>query len=213
VGYGDVEQAEGWQLLLTATGYTQRKPNVDPDANTRQAITALDDWDETGFCRISAALERLHPAQDAIVFAAREATRGPSAVLDGAKLHAHLDALKRGTEEDRAAFATFDKRVISVTLCQHLSTLVHVTQTVKPTRLSSNDPKQETVQLARERLHAWYRDWSETALDCSLSRSPHFNRNREAPHSCLVTRQRDYWRSESGRRSIRRYAFLQTPIF
>jgi hypothetical protein len=162
-GYGDAEQAEGWQLLLAASGYAPQKPGQDADAAARQAIVELDDWDEAGYRRIHAALQRLHPEQDAFVFAGLEANRGPSAVLGVAILLDRLDQLQGGSEADRAAIATLEKRGITASVREHLRGLVALAQAAK----AGDAPVAESVptaqQQALEALYAWHRDWSETA--------------------------------------------------
>jgi hypothetical protein len=162
-GYGDAEQAEGWQLLLAASGYATQKPAQDADAVARQAIIDLDDWDEAGYRRIHAALERLHPEQDAFVFAGLEANRGPTAVLGVAILLDRLDQLQAGSEADRAAIATLEKRGITANVREHLRGLVSVAQAAKPGDAPVVETVPATQPQALEALHAWHRDWSETA--------------------------------------------------
>jgi hypothetical protein len=163
-GYGDAEQAEGWQLLLAAAGYAAPRPAQDADAVARQAITELDDWDEAGYRRIHAALERLHPAQDAFVFAGLEPNRGPTAVLGVAILLDRLDQLETGSDADRAAIATLEKRGISAAVRQHLRGLVALAQSAKPAGpAAAFEGAPSMQQQALQALYAWYRDWSETA--------------------------------------------------
>lgn len=162
-GYNDAEQAEGWQLLLASTGYAAQKLGLNADAAARQAITELDDWDESGYRRIHAALERLHPEQDAVLFAGLEASRGPSAVLGIAKLLDRLDLMEKGSEGERAAIATLGKRGINSKLRQHLRSLVAIAQAAKPMDLPTEAPIPDSQQQALEALYAWHRDWSETA--------------------------------------------------
>jgi hypothetical protein len=163
-GYSDVEQAEGWKLLLAATGYAQPKTSPDADATARQAITELDNWDESGFRRIHAALERHHPEQDAFVFAGLEPSHGPAAVLGVLKLLDRLDQLTQGNEAERAAIATITKRGITPVIRKHLRTLVAVAQSVGPVDAPlALNATSEAQQRALEALFAWYKDWSETA--------------------------------------------------
>ena len=162
-GYGEPEQAEGWRLLLGATGYAAQKLDVDADTEARHAINEIDNWDESGYRRIHAALERLHPAQDAFVFTGLEASTGPSAVLGVAKLLDRLDQLQKGTNADRAAIATLEKRGINTQMRTHLRSLVTVAQAAKPVELPTDPAPPDTQQQALELLYAWYRDWSETA--------------------------------------------------
>jgi hypothetical protein len=162
-GYSDAEQADGWQLLLAATGYSPEKSNVDADARARQALTELDNWDETGFRRIHAALERLHPEQDAFVFAGLEVSRGPAAILGVSKLLTRLAQLENGSEAERAAIATLTKRGITKELREHLRGLVTVAQTVTDDLPQTATVLTEAQQKALEALAAWHKDWSETA--------------------------------------------------
>jgi hypothetical protein len=163
-GYSDAEQAEGWKLLLAATGYSQPKATADADAAARQAITELDDWDEAGFRRIHAALERHHPEQDAFVFAGLEPSRGSAAVLGVSKLLDRLDQLEKGTEAERAAVATLTKRGITPEVRAHLRSLLVLAQPVGPINAPpAPDTSSEAQQRTLETLSAWYKDWSETA--------------------------------------------------
>jgi len=163
-GYSDTEQTEGWKLLLAATGYAQPKPAADADAAARKAITELDDWDEAGFRRIHAALERHHPEQDAFVFAGLEPSRGSAAVLGVSKLLDRLNQLEQGTEAERAAIATLTKRGITPEVRAHLHSLLVLAQSVGPIDAPpAPDASSEAQQRALEALSVWYKDWSETA--------------------------------------------------
>src|SRR5690606_34354105 len=96
-GYSQHEQAHGWSLLHTATGYVAPLESAADDKLARAAITELDQWDEPGLRRVSAALERLHPEQFAYVLAGLEAAQGAGAVLSVATLLDRLDELESGT--------------------------------------------------------------------------------------------------------------------
>jgi hypothetical protein len=163
VGYTEAEQTEGWRLLLDATGYAAQITGSPSDQAARQAIAELDNWDEGGFRRIHAALERLHPEQDKFVFAGLSPSRGPTAVVGVAKLLERLDQLEQGGNEDRSAIATLEKRGIDANLRAHLRGLVTTAQAASPMDLPSDAPSADTQQMALEALHNWYRDWSETA--------------------------------------------------
>jgi alpha-L-fucosidase len=164
-GYSDAEQAEGWQLLHAASGYTGQKAAVDvtADMKARNAITELDNWDETGFRRTHAALERLHPEQDAFVFSGLEASRGPSAVLGIAKYLDRLDRLEKGSEAERAAVATLTKRGITTEERQRLRGLITLAETASAVEVAVTAASTEAEQKSLEALAAWYKDWSETA--------------------------------------------------
>src|SRR5262245_34648631 len=80
-GYSTEEQAAGWSLLEKASGYVPDVASISDDGAARAAIAELDAWDEPGFRRIGAALERLHPDAHAFVFAGLEAAQGAGSVL------------------------------------------------------------------------------------------------------------------------------------
>jgi hypothetical protein len=162
-GYTDADQAEGWQLLLAATGYTPQKLSPGADSAARQAITELDDWDESGFRRIHAAFNRLHPEQDAFVFNGLEASRGPAAVIGVVKLLDRLDQLEKGSEADRAAMVTLKKRGITEDTRQHLRGLIAVAQAATLAETAVIPQPSDAQQKSLETLAAWHNDWSETA--------------------------------------------------
>jgi hypothetical protein len=167
-GYSVEEQAAGWSLLQRATGYLPGMASVSDDAAARAALAEVDAWDEPGFRRISAALERLHPEQHGFVFAGLEAARGAGAVLSVTTLLDRLDELESSSSRsatraaDRAAIATLAARGITQELRRHLRELVRVAQTAEPPTFAANVEVSEQEAALRE-LRAWYRDWSETA--------------------------------------------------
>jgi hypothetical protein len=166
VGYTAEEQEAGWQLLQRASGYVPSVGSVLDDATARAAIAELDAWDEPGFRRISAALERLHPEQHAFVFSGLEAVRGAGAVLSVGTLLDRLDELEAGRGSgtkaaDRAAVATVTARGITAEVRQHLRTLIEAAQTAAQPQEPIN-PRAEDREAALTELRAWYKDWSET---------------------------------------------------
>ena len=167
-GYSAEEQAAGWSLLQQATGYVPGVASVTDDAAARAAIAEVDAWDEPGFRRIGAALERLHPEQQAFVFAGLEAAQGVGSLLSVATLLDRLDELESSPARestraaDQAALATLAKRGITPELRQHLRELVRVAQTAEPPTFAAN-VSVDGQEAALRALQAWYRDWSETA--------------------------------------------------
>jgi hypothetical protein len=168
VGYSAEEQAAGWSLLQRATGYVPGVASVSDDAAARAALAEVDAWDEPGFRRISAALERLHPEQHAFVFAGLEAAQGAGSVLSVTSLLDRLDELESSSARtatrvaDRAAIATLTARGITPELRRQLRELVRAAQTAEPPRFAG-DVAVDEQEAALRALRAWYRDWSETA--------------------------------------------------
>lgn len=168
-GYTEQEQSHAWKLLLSATGYAPAGLASFDDEKARAAIAELDAWDESGFRRVHAALGRLHPDQDAFVFAGLDPVKGPGAVASVATLLDRLDALESSAdrtatrEADRAAIATLAARGIDTTLRARLREVVKVAQTAKQPVAAEVVPAAADRQNALRELRAWHKDWSETA--------------------------------------------------
>jgi hypothetical protein len=167
-GYSSEEQAAGWGLLEKASGYVPGLARVSDDGAARAAIAELDAWDEPGFRRIGAALERLHPDAHGFVFAGLEASQGAGSVLSVTTLLDRLDELEGSParaatrDADRAAIATLETRGISRAVRSHLHELIRVAQTAEPPVFPTDVAAAERDE-ALARLRAWYRDWAETA--------------------------------------------------
>ncbi len=168
-GFTEAENDLGWKLLLEAAGSTAGPLPVSTDEKARAAIAELDGWDESGFRRIHAALERLHPEQDQFVFAGLEPSRGPGAVVSVSTLLDRLDALERSParaltrDADAKALATLAQRGIDPALRTHLRELV---QSVQGNGARPPAPERATPEVrtqALQDLFLWFKDWSETA--------------------------------------------------
>ncbi|HEY3496362.1 MAG TPA: hypothetical protein VGK73_16795 [Polyangiaceae bacterium] len=167
-GYSTEEQATGWSLLEKASGYVPNIASVSDDGAARAALAEVDAWDEPGFRRIGAALERLHPEQHSFVFAGLETARGAGSLLAVSTLLDRLDALESAPErknsraDDRDAIATLTARGITPAVRAHLRDLIRVAQTAEPPTFPV-DSAVTNRDEALKTLGAWYRDWSETA--------------------------------------------------
>jgi len=176
-GYTQEEHQEGWRLLFKAAGYAPDAPVAPPPrADADAAIVELDAWDEAGFARVRAALDRLHPEQSELVFAGGLAASAGAAAVVGVKtLLDRLDALEHGKDRpkaarkaDLAALATLDRRGITAAERARLRALVERAAVIgdapgdgEKTRLAERAARTRTEDLAR--LYAWYKDWSVTA--------------------------------------------------
>jgi hypothetical protein len=171
-GFTPDEYTHGWKLLHEAAGYKPAEPA--PNAPVRSpafvAMEQLDAWDEDGFRRVRAALERLHPDQATFVFADDlAASTGPAAVLGVKTLLARLDDLENGPQrkttrkQDHAALDTLANRGIIKEERIRLKELVHAAQTVEtPIDVTVSSAPAERPQALVD-LYAWYRDWADTA--------------------------------------------------
>ncbi|WP_437783514.1 hypothetical protein [Sorangium sp. So ce1097] len=178
-GYADEDHREGWELLHRASGFGTGEPDEVEDAEVGKAIAELDAWDEPHFRLIRAALQRRHPAQERFVFDNLSAQAGPAAVVSVKTLLDRLDekspARKATRKDDHAALQTLAKRGITREERSRLRQLVD-TATGAGAAAEEGDEEeagdagsaralvdsQEHVEALRA-LHAWYREWAETA--------------------------------------------------
>src|SRR5689334_4137415 len=68
-GYTPADHAEGWRRLHAVSGYSAASSEPEEDTAVHDAMAYLDKRDEEIFQRIRLALHRLHPEQEAFVFA------------------------------------------------------------------------------------------------------------------------------------------------
>lgn len=164
-GYTEAEHAEGWKLLLSVAGFSPAAPVVSThDSSARSAIAELDAWDESGFRRIRAALDRFHPEVASELFDGVAASSGAGAVVAITTVLDRLDGFEGGSDSQKAAMATLEKRGITKAVRQQLRGLVEI---AKKAELPATQPQPATENVEQfeklGELHAWYRDWSETA--------------------------------------------------
>ena len=182
-GYRQVDHEEGWQLLFKAAGYAPGVPDA-PDSTGDDAIVTLDAWDENGFARIRAALDRLHPEQSSFVFAGDlEAESGPKAVIGVKTLLDRLDMLDSGKgrpksahKADAEAIATLERRGIGEAERARLRALVEEASALGPSApireaVQSSAARKEARTADLAKLHAWYKDWTTTARSVIKQRS------------------------------------------
>jgi len=174
-GFGEEDRREGWRLLEAAGDY--RPPAgvgagaPEVDAAVRDAVVALDGWDEDGFRVIRATLERRYPEQAKMVFDGLAASTGASAVLGVSKLLQRLDALEKGkSKEDKAAMALLAKRGVTAAERKRLRDLVATAQSAAPAAEAAPPDGDEARTETEERhvaalvaLRAWYEEWSAIA--------------------------------------------------
>ncbi|MGK3966866.1 hypothetical protein WMF38_22155 [Sorangium sp. So ce118] len=178
-GYTDEEHKEGWELLHRASGFGTGEPDEVEDAEVGRAIAELDAWDEPHFRLIRAALQRRHPAQEKFVFDNLTAQVGPAAVVSVKTLLDRLEALEKSParkatrKDDHAALETLAKRGITKEERSRLRQLVDVASgagTADEDEEAIGDAatvravvdSEEHVDALRA-MHAWYREWAETA--------------------------------------------------
>ena len=171
-GYTPTDHQEAWALLQAVSGSVDGHISEEPDLVVRDAINALDTWDEDGFRLIRAALTRRHPTQAAFVLNGLSAQQGAGAVLGVSRLLDRLDALERGPDRkatrkaDHAALASLATRGIDDQERARLRGLVKAAQSaskVSPPDTTEADETAEKELAQLTALRSWFVEWSETA--------------------------------------------------
>jgi len=171
-GFSADDRREGWSLLHELGGYpaaADQEADARVDTTVRDAVSALDAWDEDGFRIIRATLGRRYPAQAQRVFDGLRPSAGAEAVLGVATLLDRLDALgKSKDKDDRAASALLATRGIDAKERRRLHDLVATAQSSPADAGASRDAAlledAEAKRIAAlVALRAWYEEWSAIA--------------------------------------------------
>jgi hypothetical protein len=164
-GYDADEHRSAWDLLHKVSGYPgEQDPGVLHDVRAREAVAALDGWDERGFKIAGAALKHRHPVQHAYVFDNLAPAQGTEAVLSVRTFLDRLDGLAGDPgrvatrDADAAALSTLAKRGIDAAERARLWGLVKAAQAVTAPAADNQERLQHLTAL-----HAWIEEWTETA--------------------------------------------------
>jgi hypothetical protein len=176
-GYTQAEHEQGWSLLLQVSGYQRAAPVTSEDPVVREAVVALDQWDEPNFRIVRAALDRRHPEQSAFVFDGGLGPQvGAAAVVSVATLLDRLDALESSPERkktrkaDHEALETLAKRGVDKAERERLRALVEIAK--RPANdddaIAAGDDEDlhassDATSEGLLALRAWYQEWSEVA--------------------------------------------------
>lgn len=151
------------------------KPATDtPDAQeVREAMVAIDGWDEPNFAIAKAALDRYHPDVSEYIFHDLSAGRGAASVTAVATFLARVRKLEDGTDPDRAATVETDRQATELLARRKITPEVRqdleakVAKVLGPT--PSIPPEDSSAAMAEARrtaliaLKKWYDDWSTVA--------------------------------------------------
>ena len=172
-GYTQADHQEGWNLLHATSGFLggEEDPELE-DVSVRDAIVALDEWDEDGLRMISATLRRRHPEVHAFVMRGLRPSTGAGSVMVVQTLLERLDALRTGKgrpadmrREDKAALATLATRKIDDAEIDRLRKLVKIAKS------APEIPTDDDVAIEAEhaylqkllKLREWYEEHAELA--------------------------------------------------
>jgi hypothetical protein len=174
-GYTQADHERGWQLTLKASGYRRPPPVVLDTPASRDAIAAIDAWDEPNFRVARAALSAEFPKQNAFVFQDLAAQTGVAAVASVTTFLDRLDALEAGKdreatrEADLAALAKLATRGIDAAERARLRKLLEIAlgpsadtpaDAVPEIDPAAEENEQREAKLA---LWRWYTEWREIA--------------------------------------------------
>lgn len=172
-GYSKKEHADGWKLVLRASGFDNAASPVEAfNDEAQDAIKVLDAWDEDGLRLVSATWRTRFPAQHAFVLNGLKASTGMKAVSGVSLLLDRLDALESGEDReatrktDHAALAKLAERGLTAAERARLRGLVKTAMSV-----GTVDPQAPEDEAAREAeyvealkaLRVWYSEWADVA--------------------------------------------------
>jgi hypothetical protein len=203
VGYTPEEQETAWRLLMATMESSEGMPRREAESGkARAALQALAEWDGSLFRRMHAVLGRFHPEQEAFLFDQIEEDGARPEVAIG-KVCDRVAALagspeRAGTREaDQLALQTLAQRGMNAAFFENLREVVVVAREVVPPALQLPGPRTEKREKALLELHAWYKDWSETAravikrrdhlILLGLAKRKRRARGEEAPQTVSVT--------------------------
>ncbi|MBN8614201.1 MAG: hypothetical protein J0L92_26620 [Deltaproteobacteria bacterium] len=160
LGFDESERERGWDLLRTVG--MRPRPDRLTDVDVRNAVTAIDQWDERAFVFIDSAFTR-HPDAHAAVLKDLAPIAGDGAVMNADTLLRRLADLEK-TEEGRAALAALAKKGLGEAERKRIAGLVEVAmgkgKMIAATTLTDAEAAHEEALLD---LRDWYTEWAEIA--------------------------------------------------
>jgi len=170
-GYTAATHEQGWQLLLAASGYRKLPTTGAQTPAGREALEALDAWDEPNFRVARAALEGEFPAQADYVFADLSPQIGTGAIVSVTTFLDRRDALAKGRDgtakEDKAAVKKLSERGITDEVCANLRKLlgdaVAAPAAPKEPAAPAPDADPAAAKNAKVELYRWYSEWNAIA--------------------------------------------------
>ena len=170
VGFDVDDLKQGWSLVLKACSAPQATVRFTPDAGpVADAIDELVAWQSTMFLRAHAALRRLHPAEDAFVFADAVGDPSTTPLVAVTLFLERLDALESSPERkstrksDHAALATLERRGVTKEARKNAKHLVHVIETTAAPEVTDAPPPVDERMAALGEVYAWVQDWTDSA--------------------------------------------------
>ena len=174
LGYSEAEHRRGWDFYLKMLGYIGAAKMIATtiqDTDQAHALTEIQQFDEPGFRRASAALNHLHPEQYTYVFGDGLSPKsGPASVGSVQTFLDRYAALRDGTdparadtrEADQAAAATLEARnIVTPSIEQHLRELIDRVKSGNSAGSGANS--EESLQEATKTFAQWFQDWRTTA--------------------------------------------------
>ena len=163
-GYTEADHELAWGYLKTLAVFPAGSAST-VDRTVRDAVVAIDAWDEPNFAIIRAVLENRHPEVVDFLFENLSPKQGPEAVVSVSTLLDRLDALENAPERkatrkaDQAALATLASRGYPAGERARLRGLVAAAQTLVVEAPISDAEREATLQ----KLYAWFNEWSTIA--------------------------------------------------
>lgn len=158
-GYTQEDHNEASVLLATLAQH--RKLKKAYAGSPAEAFKQLEQWDRGLLRRIRAALVRLHPEEEKMLFEDLPETRAATA-LQGISTFLHrVSQLENAGAAGHAVLATLSQRSFGKAERERLQALIEQAQSVPVAQTIFEH--QAAYDAALNTLRAWFEDWSETA--------------------------------------------------
>lgn len=172
-GYTPEIHKKGWDLLHLASGYSPDRP-VRISESHRDAVMALDAWDEPNYRRTKGALQHRFPSQYSYIFKDLSAERGAGALQGVQTYLRRVEALRDGSDpertetkaQDKDAFALLETRkILTPDTLKQLHAWIKEAQEAPelPRETEAQKKSNQQASEAMVGLVVWFDEWSEVA--------------------------------------------------
>ncbi|MCK5799957.1 MAG: hypothetical protein KAI47_22360 [Deltaproteobacteria bacterium] len=190
-GFSSDDLAEGWRHVQDAARPLLRpQPQAADPSPAREALAALDIWENEQFPVIEATLRDRYPEIHKRIIGGLSQTDGPELLVSIPTLLERIHHLTGAQDEiSRQATALLVKRGVTPTVIEDAEKLLEKARAadLRPTPISEADEAAYRAErdATAERMWTWYREWSTIARarinDGRILYLMGFGRNHRAP--------------------------------
>jgi hypothetical protein len=166
-GFEQEDLEEGWELFKSATGQfssIDNMKNMSNQVNINELIGEIDDWENTWYEVANAALTRSFPEIQKELFLNLNKESGISVIANVRTMVNRFDTIFHNTEETYVnATKLLNSRGLNDEILEEARTLLAKAEGASFEELPQTLVTKETLDIARDKMWAWYIDWSVTA--------------------------------------------------